>query len=67
MAINTKNQVCFFGQIVKPKNPDGSLSDAQLDPTEMGRIAHQYWLDIPNHFPFVELEEVINNMEFNLS
>lgn len=59
VTINTKNQVCFFGQIVQPNNADGSLGEAQLDPTEIGRIAHQYWLDIPNHFPFVELDEFI--------
>lgn len=59
MTINTKNQVCFFGQIVQPQKPDGSLGEAQLDPTEMGRVAQQYWLDIPNHFPFVELDAFI--------
>lgn len=27
--------------------------------TEIGSIAHQYWIDIPNHFPFVELDAFV--------
>ena len=27
--------------------------------SEIGKIAHQYWLDIPQHFPFVILDEFI--------
>jgi REP element-mobilizing transposase RayT len=27
--------------------------------SEIGNIAHQFWMDIPNHFPFVILDEFI--------
>src|SRR5689334_7839450 len=30
-----------------------------VDLTRMGNIAHQYWMEIPNHFPFVILDEFI--------
>ena len=31
----------------------------QLRLTEIGKIARQYWMEIPNHFPFVVLDEFI--------
>lgn len=30
-----------------------------LQATEIGRIAHQYWSEIPQHYPFVELDEFV--------
>jgi hypothetical protein len=30
---------------------------AFLQATEIGKIAHEYWLQIPQHFSFVELDE----------
>jgi|SRR6185437_13908674 putative transposase len=32
---------------------------ASLQKTPIAEIAHNYWLDIPNHFPFVELDEFV--------
>ncbi len=32
---------------------------ASLRATAVGNIANQYWLDIPKHFPFVELDEYV--------
>jgi REP element-mobilizing transposase RayT len=32
---------------------------ASLQATDIGRIASQYWSEIPVHFPFVELDEFI--------
>ena len=32
---------------------------ASLQPTIIGNIANQYWAEIQNHFPFVELDEYI--------
>lgn len=50
----TKNRIHYFGeineQIDKPQNPS-------IDFTEIGKIANQYWQAIPEHFPFVELDE----------
>ena len=33
----------------KNKRPD-------LGPTQAGNVAYRYWIEIPNHFPFVELD-----------
>ncbi len=45
ITICTQNREHFFGNI---KNGIMQLS-------EIGKLAEQYWLEIPNHFPFVEL------------
>lgn len=53
VTICTKNRENYFGEIVTaaPQNV------ASLQPTEIGRIAHNNWKEIPIHFPFVELDE----------
>lgn len=66
VTICTKNRQHYFG-IVGPQNPVGPenvvvvgpQNVVALQPTPIGRIAHQYWLDIPNHFPFVRLDEFV--------
>jgi REP element-mobilizing transposase RayT len=45
ITICTQNRHHFFGHI---KNQEMQLS-------EIGEFAEQYWYEIPNHFPFVEL------------
>lgn len=45
ITICTKNREHFFGKIV----------DATMQLNEFGQIAHKYWMEIPKHFPFVEL------------
>ena len=49
VTICTKNREHYFGEIVNEK----------LQLSEIGKIALQYWLDIPKHFPFVGLDEFI--------
>lgn len=49
VTINTKNHQEFFGSI---KNQIMILN-------EVGKIASKYWLEIPVHFPFVELDSFI--------
>lgn len=49
ITICTKNRVNNFGEI---KNGKMQLS-------EIGKIAHHYWIKIPNHFPFVVCDEFI--------
>ena len=49
VTICTKNREMFFGKIIK--------NIVNLSP--IGEIAHKYWLEIPKHFPFVELDEFI--------
>lgn len=49
ITICTKNRIPYFGECVDGKM---ILSDA-------GMIAHQNWMDIPNHFKHVQLGEFI--------
>lgn len=50
VTIVTKNRQCFFGEISKTK---------QMILSEIGKIAEQSWIEIPSHFPFVELDEFV--------
>lgn len=34
-------------------------NDASLQMTEIGKIAHQYWAEIPKHYPFVTVDEFV--------
>ncbi len=45
ITICTKNREHYFGNIIN--------DEMQLN--ELGQLANQYWLEIPRHFPFVEL------------
>jgi putative transposase len=45
ITICTQNRECFFGDI--------NNNEMQLN--QLGHFARQFWLEIPNHFPFVEL------------
>jgi putative transposase len=49
ITIDTKNNECFFGKI---NNDKMNLSNE-------GKIANQCWLEIPSHFPRIELDEFI--------
>ncbi|WP_369013429.1 transposase [Flavobacterium anhuiense] len=45
ITICTNNRECYFGDII----------DSKLEASELGILAEKYWLDIPEHFPYVEL------------
>ena len=49
LTLCTHNRECLFGEIT-----DGVM---YLNLT--GEIVHQCWLDIPNHFPHVQLDEFV--------
>jgi REP element-mobilizing transposase RayT len=49
ITICTKNRDHFFGKII----------DNQMHLSEIGRIVEQYWQDIPNHFPFANLDKQV--------
>lgn len=51
ITICTKNRVHCFGKIVK-KHP---LFDAEMQLSELGKLAEKFWIEIPLHFPFVDL------------
>jgi putative transposase len=48
ITICTANRENFFGDIEK-----------KMILSEIGKIAHHYWYEIPNHFPFVKLGEFV--------
>lgn len=37
----------------------GEIADEKMGLSEIGEIAHRFWNEIPNHFPFVELGEFV--------
>ena len=45
ITICTKNREHFFAEIAN--------NEMQLN--ELGQLAEKYWIEIPNHFPFIEL------------
>jgi putative transposase len=61
ITICTQNREHFFGEIVDTSNVETQLiaSLHEMHPimqlNELGQLAEKYWLEIPNHFPFVEL------------
>jgi REP element-mobilizing transposase RayT len=49
VTICTRDKEYFFGEI---KNGEMNLND-------IGKIAHQFWQKIPQHFPFVNLDQFV--------
>ena len=49
ITICTKNRKHFFGEILSVNNKN------EMQFTEIGVLADQFWSEIPKHFPFVEL------------
>ena len=45
ITICTQHRKHFFGEIL----------DDEMNLNEIGQLAEKYWLEIPSHFPFVEL------------
>ena len=57
VTICTKNCEHYFGEIVTQNVETQNF--ASLQSTRIGIIADQYWMRIPDHFPFVELDEYV--------
>ncbi len=49
VTICTKDRYCFFGHI----------QDGQFIANSMGEIAGKYWMEMPDHYSFVELDEFV--------
>ena len=45
ITICTQNREHFFGEI----------SDEKMQLNDLGQLAENYWMEIPSHFPFIEL------------
>lgn len=64
VTICTKNRERYFGEIINCNNSNGPVVGTQnlaslLQPTEIGKMANRYWMEITNHFPFVILDEFV--------
>ncbi|MEA2097894.1 MAG: transposase [Patescibacteria group bacterium] len=57
VTICTKNHQKYFGSIIKSGDEHNLIYEMKL--SEIGKIAKQCWLEIPKHFPFVNLDEYI--------
>lgn len=49
ITICVKDRACHFGR----------CSDGKMILNEVGQIAYKYWLEIPDHFPYVSLGEFV--------
>ncbi|MCK9328141.1 MAG: hypothetical protein M0P69_21775 [Bacteroidales bacterium] len=49
ITICTYNREHYFGEIITPT----------MQLSEIGKIAQNYWNQIPKHFPFVQLNEFV--------
>jgi len=49
VTICTKDMQEFFGEV----------ADGKMELSEIGKIANEYWQEIPKHFPFVVLDKFI--------
>ena len=52
VTICTQNRECYFGHVEKTKK---NAPSQVMILSEIGKIAQQYWYEIPKHFPFVKL------------
>ncbi len=49
ITLCTQNRECLFGEIL----------NGEMRLNEFGKIAHQCWLEMPHHFPHVQLDEFV--------
>ncbi|MCD4664834.1 MAG: hypothetical protein K8R68_06140 [Bacteroidales bacterium] len=56
ITICTKNRKKYFGDII---NPHTNAIPNVMQLSKLGKIAFQYWMEIPNHFPFVWLDAFV--------
>jgi putative transposase len=49
VTLCTLGKICIFGEVV----------DGEMQLSEWGEIARAYWLEIPQHFPDIQLDEFV--------
>ncbi len=54
ITIVTKNRTCFLGEIIDTDN-----HKKMVKLSDIGKIAEKYWYEIPKHFPFIKLDEMV--------
>ena len=55
VTICTQNREHYFGEITTRRDAIHRVSTPQMQLSEIGQIAHDCWLAIPEHFPFATL------------
>ena len=58
ITICTKDRIHYFGDIISSTGCE-TQNIASLRATPIGLIANEYWKKIPEHFPFVILDEFV--------
>jgi len=58
VTICTAGREMYFGEVIS-EYYNGDVSDASVALSEMGMVANKFWLEIPQHFPNVILDEYI--------
>jgi REP-associated tyrosine transposase len=53
VTVCTKHRIHYLGEVIQSKN----LDDAFVEYTDIGKIAHENWLRIPEFYPFVKLDD----------
>ncbi len=60
LTIVTKNRECFFGNIVNADDRRDVINRVStMKLSEIGKIVQKYWDEIPRHFPFIRLDEMV--------
>ncbi len=59
ITICAKNRVHYFGEITPSSGGVETQNIASLQMTQIGFIANKYWQKIPEHFPFVIVDEFV--------
>jgi len=57
ITICTKNRNHYFGKIQHDNN--NGLDRNKLILSDMGLLAEKYWAEIPDHFPFINLDSFV--------
>ncbi|MDT8346810.1 MAG: transposase [Flavobacteriaceae bacterium] len=55
VTICTKNKKCFFGDIIL----NTQTKEKTMKLSEIGNLANNFWMEIPEHFPFVKLDAFV--------
>jgi putative transposase len=53
VTICTAGREHYFGEIVE------TAPKQKMQLSEMGQVAHQHWMEIPEHFPFIKLDAFV--------
>jgi putative transposase len=59
VTICTKDRIPHFGEIIPSQIDSETQSITSLQITEIGQVAYNNWLQIPQYHPYVELDEFI--------